>query len=464
MSFFLPLELIRKRKKINETNDYLFDFKILKSGNENTSIKSISICNKYVAISYNNTVILNNIKGENLDKKYQCKENVSKLKFRDDKMLGVGLENGEIELIGMFCFDRIKKLEGHKSAINDLIFSSNFQTLYSCSRDFTIKIWNIWKGICEYSLDYHIDNVTSICLYNCINNSNYLISSSYDGYVYIYDLCLNKCSNNLELNEPVDYLFIFKNEYLVLSVKNIIKLYYLKNFEFIKDIIVSTKTIFYLSVFKSYLVAASLDKSIYFIDPFHKNSQNIKIISIANFIKSPKSVDVFNDILVLGEVEGTWYIEVYNEKGKNKKAKNKHTNSMNNFEMERYSYTDNKINNLVKKFKYKDALMNIINNDPQSTLSLLDYFSKHKVLVAACRTYSIQEALKILTFFRKKFVINVLMFEFFFSFFSANKWIITTKNIKILEELQLLKREFENVKNNMKYYHSLKEIADHLKK
>ncbi|CRG95228.1 conserved Plasmodium protein, unknown function [Plasmodium gallinaceum] len=464
MSFFQPVELIRKRKKINETNDYLFDFKILKTRDENASIKSISICSKYVAISYNNTIILNNIKGESLDKKYQCKENVSKLKFRDDKMLGVGLENGDIELIGMFCFDRIKKLEGHKSTINDLIFSANFQNLYSCSRDFTIKIWNIWKGICEYSLDYHIDNVTSICLYNFDNNINYLISSSYDGYVYLYDLSLNKCLNKLELIEPVDYLYIFKNEYLVLSIKNIIKIYNLENLEFIKDIIVSTKTIFYINIFKNFLVAASLDKSIYFIDPFHKNLQNIKIVSIANFIKSPKSIDVFNDILVLGELEGSWFIEVYNEKEKNKKAKNQHNNSINNFEMERYVYTDNKINNLVKKFKYRDALMNIINNDPQSTLSLLDYFSKHKVLVAACRTYSIQEALKILTFFRKKFVIDILMFEFFFSFFSANKWIITTKNTKVLEELQLLKREFENVKNSMKYYHSLKEIADNLKK
>ncbi|SCO93540.1 U3 small nucleolar RNA-associated protein 15, putative [Plasmodium malariae] len=461
MSRFAPIELIRKKKVTHNTNDYLFDFKILKTGKEHASIKSISICSQYVAIGFSNMVTFYNMQGIYLNKKYQCNENISKLKFRDDQMIGIGMENGEIELVGMFCYDRIKNMKGHKSAINDLIFSLNFQYLYTCSRDFTIKIWNIWDGKCECTLDYHIDNITSICFYN-LNDSNYLISSSYDGYVYFYDFNLNISTNKLELNEPVEYLTIFKNEYIVLSVKNIIKLYSIDKLEFVKDIIVSTKTIFYIGVFKNYLVEASLDMSVYFIDPFHKSSQGIKVVSIVNFPKLVKSVEIFNDLLVLGEIDGTWFIEAYNKKEKKKSKKNKRT--IIDIEEEKYVHTNRKINILVKSFKYKDALMTLINKEPSSILSLLDYFSKHNVLIVACRTYCISETSKMLKFFRKKFENNVLMFEFLFSFFRANKWILTTKNEDILNELKLLKKNFENLRNYMKYYYKLKKIADLLRK
>ncbi|SBS96326.1 U3 small nucleolar RNA-associated protein 15, putative (UTP15), partial [Plasmodium malariae] len=131
---------------------------------------------------------------------------------------------------------------------------------------------------------------------------------------------------------------------------------------------------------------------------------------------------------------------------------------------EKYVHTNRKINILVKSFKYKDALMTLINKEPSSILSLLDYFSKHNVLIVACRTYCISETSKMLKFFRKKFENNVLMFEFLFSFFRANKWILTTKNEDILNELKLLKKNFENLRNYMKYYYKLKKIADLLRK
>lgn len=59
MSFFPPVELIRKKNKlIKVNNDYSFEFNVLKSGKEKASIKSISICSIYIAIAYNNTVII----------------------------------------------------------------------------------------------------------------------------------------------------------------------------------------------------------------------------------------------------------------------------------------------------------------------------------------------------------------------------------------------------------------------
>ncbi|SOV18029.1 conserved Plasmodium protein, unknown function [Plasmodium gaboni] len=463
MSFFPPVELIRKKNKlVKVNNDYSFEFNVLKSGKEKASIKSISICNTYIALAYNNTIIFNNLKGEQLDKKYQSRDNVSKLKFRDEKMLGVGMENGEIELIGMFCYDRIKTFKGHKSSINDLIFSNNFQSLYTCSRDFTIKIWNIWQGICEHTIDYHMDNITSLLLYNN-NDTDYLISSSYDGFIFFYDISKKKHTNKLEIQEPIEYIYVFEKEYLILSVRNVIKFYSITDFKYIKDIVISTKTIFYINSFKKYIVASSLDMSIYFIDPFYKNTEEIKIVCIVNYSNHPKSFEVYNDIIALGEIDGTWSIELYHKKEKLSKNKKKDKTNKKCYEDEKFVYNDKNVNLMVKKFKYNDALMYIIKNDPQSTLSLLDYFSKHKVLTAACRTYCVDRAINILIFLRKKFVVHVLMFELFFSFFSANKWILTTKDKRILDELQLLKKGFLNVKKYMKYFNDLKDIADCLR-
>ncbi|EUD67822.1 hypothetical protein C922_02011 [Plasmodium inui San Antonio 1] len=465
MSFFQPVILTHKKRKIKESNDFLFDFKVLSSGNDKGCVKSISICSKFIAIGCSNVVILNSITGERLNKRYQCQEGITKLKFRDAEMLGVGLENGIIELVGIFCFGRIKSLSGHKAAINDLVFNSNFQTLYSCSRDFTIKIWNIWEGICERTLDYHIDNITSICLHTFDGSDGdpHLISCSYDGYVYVYNLSLKKQVKQIELDEPVDCLNIFQNNYIVLSVKNVIKFYKLENLEFVKNVIISTKTCFYLGNFKHYLVAASLDLSIYFVDPFYKGMKRIKVVSIANFLNAPKSVDFSDGVLALGEMNGKWLIEVYNEKVKQKKQKRKESDLLVDIPEVIYLFSNSEINNYLKKFKYHDALMLVIKKNPEATLSLLDYFSKHKVMIPACRTYSIEDTIKVLTFFRKKFVMDVLMFEFFFSFFHVNKWIATTRNAKVLDELNLLKRGFENTQNFMKYYHNLKDIADFLK-
>lgn len=228
-------------------------------------------------------VSLHNIKGEWLHKKYNCKENISFLKFRDDKMLGIGMENGNIELIGIFFFDKIKNLKGHKSSITDMCFSSNFQKLYSCSRDFTIKIWNILEGKCENTLDYHIDSITSMCMY-IKNEDNYLISSSYDGYIYFYNLNKNESTNKLEIKSPIEYIYIYKDKYIFVAVKNVIKIYSLENIEFIKDITITTKTIYFLNSFNKYIVAASIDTIIYFIDPQLKHPEVCILIFMGVYI------------------------------------------------------------------------------------------------------------------------------------------------------------------------------------
>ncbi|SCM11494.1 U3 small nucleolar RNA-associated protein 15, putative [Plasmodium chabaudi adami] len=462
MSFFQPIELIRKKKTVlQDCKDYLFDFKIVKKENLNSPIKSVSIWREYAAIGCNDTVSLYDIKGKWLQKKYSCKENISFLKFRDDKMLGVGMENGNIELIGIFFFDRIKNLKGHKSSINDMCFSSNFQKLYSCSRDFTIKIWNILEGKCENTLDYHIDSVTSICMHKG-NEDNYLISSSYDGYIYFYNLDKNENTNKLELKSPIEYIYIYKDEYICVAVKNVIKIYSLENMNFIKDIIITTKTIYFLNSFNKYIVAASIDASIYFIDPQLKHPEKTKVVSIFSTHQASKCISIYENTICLAENGGIWSIYAYCE-GEKKTIKNKRKYSIINLEEEKYRFTNKNINHYIRTFKYNDALIEAINHESRSILSLIDYLSKQNMLLAACSTFCEERVLKILRFFKSKFVLDILMFEFFFSFLSANKWIETSKNKQILNLFKELQYAFGRMIRITDYYKNLKEITDDLK-
>ncbi|SBT39635.1 U3 small nucleolar RNA-associated protein 15, putative (UTP15) [Plasmodium ovale wallikeri] len=359
MSNFLQLVLVNLKKK-SEEKELLFQFKIFKKNRVNTGVRTITVCSKYVAIGYIREVLLHDIRGTDLNKKYNCRENVSIVKFRDDKLLGIGMENGEIELIGVSTFNRIKSIKGHKSSVNNILFSSNFKTLYSCSRDFTIKIWNILEGTCELTLNYHIDNVTSIFLYNGKgeNESDYLISSSYDGCVYLYDLSSNANANKLELGEPIEDVIIFKDKYLVLAVTNIIKLYTLEKLELVKDITISTKTIFYLNRFREYIVAASFDMCIYFIDPIYKNMKRVKIASMFRYGTHLKCASIYGDILCVAD-NLYWYVQYYTE-GQRQIGNNKRKYPTICEKEKIYVYSNKTINNLIKKFKYHDALMEMI--------------------------------------------------------------------------------------------------------
>ncbi|KNG76492.1 guanine nucleotide-binding protein beta SU [Plasmodium falciparum IGH-CR14] len=246
-------------------------------------------------IKYAGNIIFNNLKGEQLDKKYQCRENVSNLKFPRRKK--VRSRSGKWRKLNLIWYVFV------------MIEIKNF--LRDINRQFNDLIFN-----------YHMDNITSLILYNN-NDTDYLISSSYDGFIYFYDIIKKKHTNKLEIQEPIECIYIFEKEYLILSVRNVIKFYSITNFKYIKDIVISTKTIFYINSFKKYIVASSLDMSIYFIDPFYKNTEEIKIVCIVNYSNHPKSFEIYNDIIALGEIDGTWSIELYHKKEKLHKNKKK---------------------------------------------------------------------------------------------------------------------------------------------
>ncbi|VWU48847.1 U3 small nucleolar RNA-associated protein 15, putative [Hepatocystis sp. ex Piliocolobus tephrosceles] len=429
MALFKPITLTRNKNKICDIDQSLIKFNIMTQGyEEGCVIKSISICKEYVALSKNALVIVACVKS-GMKRKQQCKENVSKLKFRDSNMLGIGMENGDIDLLGVGLFDIIKKLKGHKSSITDLVFDTDFSKLYSCSRDFTIKIWNIWEGLCKNTLDYHVDNVTSICLFNNNNNNNnnYLISSGYDGYIYFYDNKLEKQTKKLEMDEPIECFTIFNNTYIVLAIKNRIKIYTVNNLEHIKDIYVCTKTIFYLNSFQDYLVAGCLDNTIYVINMFVTKPKEINVLSTIKYCKLLSCVDVYGNILSLGGGNGNWFICLQDEKT-NINSKKKDESFFNCYKDTKFSYQSHNISSLVKKFKLNEALMSLIKQDPRATVSLLEYYSKNRMLRIAY----------------------------------VNQWINSTTNEKLSYELSLLLRVIQNEMNVINKFKELKTFTDDL--
>ena len=57
-------------------------------------------------------------------------------------------------LIENFEFKHFLKYEGHSSYVNSVTISPDGKYIVSGSRDKTIKIWDIRKGVCIYTLDY----------------------------------------------------------------------------------------------------------------------------------------------------------------------------------------------------------------------------------------------------------------------------------------------------------------------
>ena len=99
--------------------------------------------------------------------------------------IAIGSEEGFIIIFDFFAKDGIKYINAHyKKCINALCFSKYSQTLFSCSKDRNIKIWNLETLKCTNILEMqHEQNVNDIVL--CGNN---LISCSIDKTIKIYSI------------------------------------------------------------------------------------------------------------------------------------------------------------------------------------------------------------------------------------------------------------------------------------
>jgi U3 small nucleolar RNA-associated protein 12 len=104
-------------------------------------------------------------------------------------LLAIGLSNGDIKVWDLSTNSVIIKFQGHKSAISCLEFDLNGTSLISGSNDTTIIIWDLISETGLIKFKGHKNLITSIYYFD----ENYLISTSKDGLIKIWDLKINQC-------------------------------------------------------------------------------------------------------------------------------------------------------------------------------------------------------------------------------------------------------------------------------
>ena len=101
----------------------------------------------------------------------------------DNHKLAIGTEEGYILIYDHFETDvSFKVITGHTNCINSMYFLNSNQTLFSCSKDLTIKIWDLESSKCTNTLrKQHSKNI-----YDIIVCGKDLISCSNDHCINIY--------------------------------------------------------------------------------------------------------------------------------------------------------------------------------------------------------------------------------------------------------------------------------------
>lgn len=104
-------------------------------------------------------------------------------------LLAFGHSNGDIKVWDLSTNSLIIKFQGHKSSISCLEFDPNGVNLISGSNDTSIIIWDLVSETGLVKFKGHKNTVTSIHYFD----ENYLISTSKDGLIKIWDMKINQC-------------------------------------------------------------------------------------------------------------------------------------------------------------------------------------------------------------------------------------------------------------------------------
>ena len=77
-------------------------------------------------------------------------------------------------------------LEGHTSAVNNVLYSKDGSILVSSSMDKTIKVWNVKTRTLVETFKGHKKSISSICFMGD-DRKRWIISSSIDGEIRIWE-------------------------------------------------------------------------------------------------------------------------------------------------------------------------------------------------------------------------------------------------------------------------------------
>ena len=117
----------------------------------------------------------------------------------NNHILGIGTGDGIIIILNLYDENNKKYLLGHKNSINSICYLKTKQNLFSCSKDMTIKIWDLETLKCTNTF---YRQHTSI-IYGIIICGNDLISCSNDCSINVYSTGENE--NNNDLDEEENY-------------------------------------------------------------------------------------------------------------------------------------------------------------------------------------------------------------------------------------------------------------------
>lgn len=107
----------------------------------------------------------------------------------DTNLLAVGYADGVIKVWDLISRSVLMNLNGHRSAITVLKFDSTGTRLISGSRDSDIIVWDLVGEVGLYKLRSHKDSITGLWC----EGEEWLISSSKDGLIKIWDLKTQQC-------------------------------------------------------------------------------------------------------------------------------------------------------------------------------------------------------------------------------------------------------------------------------
>lgn len=97
-------------------------------------------------------------------------------------------------------------LPGHTSTIRGLAMA-NADTVVSCSRDTTLRVWDVESGSCLRVLEGHMDAVRCV-----VAQGDHIISGGYDKLVKSWSLASGQCLSTSDANEERIYCMAGLNE------------------------------------------------------------------------------------------------------------------------------------------------------------------------------------------------------------------------------------------------------------
>ncbi|KAK9234399.1 hypothetical protein V1525DRAFT_435654 [Lipomyces kononenkoae] len=147
-------------------------------------------------------------KGEKVHKwnEVDIKAEVSCIAKHEDDIFAVGYSDGSIRVWDAKTGTSIVSFNGHKTAISALKFDSSGTRLASGSRDSNIVVWDLISEVGLCRLRSHKDQITGLEFVHSTSDatviradedmppSNWLISTSKDGFIKLWDLTSQHCA------------------------------------------------------------------------------------------------------------------------------------------------------------------------------------------------------------------------------------------------------------------------------